>query len=119
MSRSREKRVLQVVATDATFERRTVRGAECWVGRCLHCNRKLVVGLDGRTTATIEHCVPRNHGGTDEPRNLALACEPCNRQKGWRHDHRRSDHPRTREVIDALVERRLERWREPGEEPGA
>ena len=113
MSRAREQLVLQVVATDSTFHRATVRGAEAWVGKCLHCNRKLVVALDGATAATIEHCVPRNHGGTDEPKNLALACEPCNRQKGFRHDHRPAAHPRTREVIDALVQRRLERWKEP------
>ena len=26
----------------------------------------------------IDHIVPRNHGGTDEPQNLALACPHCN-----------------------------------------
>jgi hypothetical protein len=30
----------------------------------------------------IEHVVPKKHGGTDEPENLALACIDCNLHKG-------------------------------------
>ena len=30
----------------------------------------------------IEHIVPRIHGGTDNPDNLALACIDCNLHKG-------------------------------------
>ena len=30
----------------------------------------------------IEHIVPRQHGGDDEPDNLALACPACNLHKG-------------------------------------
>lgn len=30
----------------------------------------------------VEHIVPRQHGGTDAPENLALACPECNRRKG-------------------------------------
>jgi hypothetical protein len=30
----------------------------------------------------IEHIVPRQHGGTDDPENLALACPECNYHKG-------------------------------------
>ena len=30
----------------------------------------------------IEHIVPKKHGGTDEPENLALACIDCNLRKG-------------------------------------
>lgn len=29
-----------------------------------------------------EHILPRQHGGTDDPANLALACYHCNRHKG-------------------------------------
>ena len=111
MSKARDRLVLEIVGTDSTFEKREVRGETAWVGRCLHCNRKLVVALDGRTAATIEHCVPQNHGGTDELDNLALACAPCNRQKGFRHDFKKPDDPRAREVIDALLARRRARWR--------
>jgi 5-methylcytosine-specific restriction endonuclease McrA len=30
----------------------------------------------------IEHVVPKIHGGTDDPDNLALACIDCNLHKG-------------------------------------
>lgn len=30
----------------------------------------------------IEHIIPRQHGGTDDAHNLALACPNCNFQKG-------------------------------------
>ncbi len=30
----------------------------------------------------IEHIVPKIHGGTDSPDNLALACIDCNPHKG-------------------------------------
>jgi hypothetical protein len=30
----------------------------------------------------VEHIVPRQHGGADDPDNLALACYHCNLHKG-------------------------------------
>lgn len=33
-------------------------------------------------TFHIEHILPRQHGGTDIPDNLALACHHCNLRKG-------------------------------------
>ena len=30
----------------------------------------------------IEHIIPRCHGGSDQPENLALACVDCNLHKG-------------------------------------
>jgi hypothetical protein len=30
----------------------------------------------------IEHILARQHGGTDDPQNLALACRRCNARKG-------------------------------------
>ena len=30
----------------------------------------------------VEHVVAAQHGGTDDPENLALACDRCNRHKG-------------------------------------
>ena len=116
MKPGKRRTILAIVATDRTFRVRAVRGGEAWVGKCLHCNSRLVVGLDGEplSSATIEHVVPRNHGGGDELENLALACDACNRQKGYRHDNKHPDEPRAREVIEALRARRLERWREPG-----
>lgn len=33
-------------------------------------------------TATIDHLVPRDAGGGDEPTNLLTSCWRCNRRKG-------------------------------------
>ena len=33
-------------------------------------------------TFHLEHIIPRKHGGTDAPANLALACDRCNASKG-------------------------------------
>gem|GEM_PF-686445 len=115
MSTARRRRtVLAIVATDATFERALVRGEPAWVGKCIHCQARLVVGLDGEThgAATIEHIVPRNHGGTDDVENLALACARCNTLKGMRLDHRRRDDPTLAEVVETLRARRRARWRD-------
>lgn len=105
--------MLAIVATDATFARATVRGAECWVGKCIHCNARITVALSGETLGTIEHIAPRTHGGTDDVENLALACARCNAEKGVRHDPRRRDDPRRLELVEALRARRRARWREP------
>jgi 5-methylcytosine-specific restriction endonuclease McrA len=34
------------------------------------------------STFHIDHIIPRKHGGSDNPSNLALACNRCNRHKG-------------------------------------
>jgi 5-methylcytosine-specific restriction endonuclease McrA len=68
--------------------------------------------LDGSTDggATVEHIVPRHHGGTDEPDNLALACARCNALKGSRLDARTADDPTYRATVELLRARRRERW---------
>lgn len=104
--------MLSIVHTDATFALAEVRGARAWVGKCIHCNTRLVVSLAGETDATVEHIVPKNHGGTDAPENLALACARCNQGKGVRIDARRRGDPRLEEVVAALLARRRERWRD-------
>lgn len=117
-SRRRSLLVLAIVATDRTFERREVRGGETlWVGRCIFCGRALTVDADGAldARATIEHILPRSHGGDDRVENLALACRGCNHEKGARHDARRRPDARAAEVVAALQTRRRERWRDPDE----
>jgi 5-methylcytosine-specific restriction endonuclease McrA len=116
MSAIKRRRILDVVATDSTFELRVYRGERVWVGKCIHCNRRLLVAADGApiSNATIEHIQPRNHGGTDHIENLALACGPCNFEKGRRHDVRRRGDPRLDDIVGRLQQIRRERWREPG-----
>jgi len=107
--------LLAAAVTDATFARVTLDGQLAWVGKCLHCGKKLVVRDDGRpiSEATLEHVWPQTQGGTDDLANLAVACAGCNREKGARHDHRGGQ--RLDEVVAVLQARRLERWRDPDE----
>lgn len=115
MSALRRRLVLAIVATDRTFALEDVRGQRVWVGKCIHCNAKLVVHATGELSgvATVEHIVPRHHGGTDAIENLALACAGCNHEKGVRHDAKRASDPKLRAMIERLQARRRERWREP------
>ncbi len=107
--------LLAAAVTDRTFERTVLDGEPVWVGKCVHCNTRLVVGDDGRArgNATLEHIRPQAQGGTDDVANLAIACAPCNRQKGARHDHRAG--PKLDQVVALLAARRAERWRDPAD----
>lgn len=110
--------VLSIVATDSTFnfhrDKTLGPGWGVWVGKCIHCGRKLCVSEAGGTDATVEHINPLCNGGeATDPRNLALACRGCNNEKGIRHDKRAGKGGRADEVITALQGKRLARWREP------
>src|SRR5712671_2413710 len=48
--------------------------------RCEYCG--LAAAQSPVAKLQIEHIVPRKHGGTDNERNLALACIDCNLHKG-------------------------------------
>lgn len=112
-SRRKQRRLLEVAATDRTFEQKQIDGEQVLEGKCIHCQRKLALRADGTPIngATLEHIVPKNHGGTDDLENLAIACARCNSEKGLRHDHKRPDDPKLREVIERLQERRRARLR--------
>lgn len=115
MASSRHQQILEIIATDNTFERVELRGEIAWEGRCIFCRRRLWIQLDGQpiSRATIEHIVPRSKGGTDALENLALACSGCNHEKGRRHDRRAS--ARADEIQADLLARRRERWRPAGD----
>ena len=112
---ARRRLVLAIALTDSTFVRTPVRGEACWVGRCLHCNTKLVVPEIGApaSTVTVEHIVPQTHGGDDDLANVALACARCNNEKGWRHDVKQVDDPGRVALERVLFDRRTSRMREP------
>lgn len=119
---NRHRLILDICRTDRTFEladRGAGRRQRVWWGKCIHCNARLVVGLDGRPDrgVTIEHIQPRNHGGTDELENLALACARCNHAKGRRLDARPAGDPALIEMVERLRSRRERRWRDPDEAP--
>ncbi len=48
--------------------------------RCEYC--QLTEAQSPIAKLQIEHIVPRKHGGSDDPANLALACIACNLHKG-------------------------------------
>ena len=56
----------------------------------------------------VEPIIPRQHGGGDEPDNLALACPACNLFKGPNLTGR---HPGTKRV-ERLFHPRRDRWNE-------
>jgi len=107
--------LLAAAVTDATFERISLDGKPCWVGKCIHCNTKLAVADDGRSLgeATLEHVWPQTQGGTNDVSNLAVACSRCNREKGTRHDHTKTQ--RLEEIVGELCTKRMARWRDPDE----
>ena len=85
-SRRKQRLLLAVAATDRTFETKELDGEPVIEGKCIHCQRKLTLRTDGTPIngATLEHIVPKNHGGTDDLGNLAIACARCNSEKGLR-----------------------------------
>jgi hypothetical protein len=116
MSPSRLHRLLLwCAATDRTFERASIAGEPALIGKCIRCGRKLALALDGRplSQATLEHVIPRTHGGTDELGNLAIACARCNAQKGYRQDFKPAADPGLQHLIAVLQQRRMERQRRP------
>lgn len=48
-------------------------------GLCAVCGRALE-----HEKVTIEHYIPKYHGGTDDERNLLPLCKNCNKSKGSR-----------------------------------
>ena len=107
--------LLWCAATDSSFELAELAGTTVLTGKCIHCGARHVIDLDGRprSRASVEHIVPRHHGGTDDLQNLAIACERCNFAKGTRLDARRRDDPTLQRVITTLQERRAGRMRPP------
>jgi 5-methylcytosine-specific restriction endonuclease McrA len=110
----RTRKLLRAAAeSDNTFERVSSRGREYLEGKCIHCQTRVTVPLDWNepTHATLEHIVPRAQGGSDDPENLAVACQRCNHAKGRRLDPRRRGDETLERVIQTLQARRRERLR--------
>jgi 5-methylcytosine-specific restriction endonuclease McrA len=102
----------EIAATDCTFSLADGR----WRGKCLICNGWL--SFDARTGfgANIEHIVPRSLGGDNTLHNLGLTHPRCNGEKGSRWDPKRrhrADPDRYRDLVQALLRRRQDRWRCP------
>ena len=111
------QRLLSILKTDSTWHLAEWRGRKVWSGKCLICNRHLQLELSGKAISqvTVEHILPRNHGGTDDLSNLALACARCNNEKGRNIDCRHVGDPKLWEVVHKLQEKRRRRWVEPAQ----
>lgn len=114
-SKRTQRLLLWCAATDSTFERAVADGREVLTGKCIHCGTRHTITVEGRplTLATIEHIVPKAHGGTDAIANIAIACARCNVGKGHRLDHRPWQDPTLQRVVTTLQERRAARMRPP------
>jgi 5-methylcytosine-specific restriction endonuclease McrA len=126
MRASLRRQLLLALTTDREATRDAVG---TWTTRCLHCRTRLQVGASGEALggSSLEHVVPRAWFGKrlaaglcahvgDDPnaaRNLAVACGRCNHDKGKGPDARGPHDARAVEVVTALLERRLARWRDP------
>jgi 5-methylcytosine-specific restriction endonuclease McrA len=52
-------------------------------GFCAYCDKKLdITKTNTHDAPTIDHVVPKYHGGTNHPANLVCACNECNTRKG-------------------------------------
>jgi hypothetical protein len=98
---NRKRLLLMCVATDKTWRWHEGR----WLGKCIHCNRKLTLTHDGISegNATLEHILPRTHQGTNALNNFSIACGRCNHQKGRTIDVLRASDPRLCAVSDPLM----------------
>jgi hypothetical protein len=63
----------------------------------------------------VEHILPRKHGGSDSPENLAIACIDCNLHKG---SNVAGYDPETR-MLTELFHPRRQLWHEHFERQGA
>ena len=112
---NRRKTVLYLALSDSTWD---CRGEE-WFGKCIHCGTRIRISQAGDLlgNTSIEHIVPRSHGGTDDLDNLALACAACNSTKGCLQDIAGPGDPGYEKMIALLRRRKAERAREfsPGD----
>lgn len=44
---------------------------------CIYCNK-----IHNVKDLTIDHVLPKKHGGSNNIKNLALSCQNCNEKKG-------------------------------------
>jgi len=107
-------KILDIIKTDSSFKLTTYKNQNVWLGKCIQCNRKLYILIDGTpiSEATIEHIIPKNHGGGDNLENLAISCKNCNNFKGRTLDIQKRGHSTLEKVISSLSSKRMSRWRE-------
>jgi|SoiMethySBSTD1v2_1073268.scaffolds.fasta_scaffold50154_4 hypothetical protein len=51
---------------------------------CVYCGRAVTDVADVPVVLTLDHLIPKSHGGSNEPSNLVSACRACNCSRGNR-----------------------------------
>ncbi len=74
-------------------------------GLCASCGRVLE---DGKVT--IDHYIPKFHGGTDDERNLLPLCKGCNKRKGSRLVRVEEQYPYLRAVYYGEADEYRAEW---------
>ena len=64
-----------------TYFCRKVRWFRLGQRRCSYCCTQLNWTGQFKNSATVEHLVPRSHGGTDKIENIIIVCYKCNMQR--------------------------------------
>jgi hypothetical protein len=101
----------RIAETDCTF----ALDGERWHGKCLICNGWLSFDRRNGFGANVEHIQPRTLGGDNALLNLGLTHPGCNAEKGRNWDPKRrhrADPDRYCAIVDTLLAKRRERWRE-------
>ncbi len=75
-------------------------------GVCAVCGRTLEY-----EKVTIEHFIPRYHGGTDDMRNLLPLCKKCNKNKGSRIVKVEDHYPYLRAIYSDEANEYRNEWR--------
>lgn len=50
--------------------------------RCFWCGRGVILKGQEPRSATIDHLIPKAHGGSNSHNNLIMACKRCNNSRG-------------------------------------
>ena len=79
-------------------------------GVCAVCGRPLV-----HSKVTIEHYIPKYHGGTDDERNLLPLCKNCNKRKGSRMVRAEEFYPFLKAIYYTEVKEYRAEWENGGE----
>ena len=79
-------------------------------GVCDVCGRPLV-----HSKVTIEHYIPKYHGGTDDERNLLPLCKNCNKSKGSRIVQAKEHYPFLKDIYYTEVKEYRAEWENGGE----
>ena len=79
-------------------------------GVCAKCGK--AVEPDKRT---IDHFIPKYHGGTDDERNLLPLCKNCNKSKGSRIVRAEEHYPFLKDIYYTEVKEYRAEWENGGE----